>query len=80
MVVLFIDFDGSMADIGDRESSFHSAFLSGKVSSYCLHTTVTERDKGFMIKTKYDIAVLGGGHNGLVAACYLALAGKSGTW
>lgn len=30
-----------------------------------------------MHKTKYDIAILGGGHNGLVAACYLALAGKS---
>ena len=30
-----------------------------------------------MMRTKYDIAVLGAGHNGLVAACYLALAGKS---
>ena len=27
--------------------------------------------------TKYDAAIVGGGHNGLVAACYLALAGKS---
>ncbi len=77
MLVLFIDFDGSMADIGSRESSFHSTLLSGKMSLYCLHTAVTEQEKGFMIKTKYDIAVLGGGHNGLVAACYLALAGKS---
>ena len=29
------------------------------------------------IKTKYDIAIIGGGHNGLVAACYLAKAGLS---
>ena len=26
---------------------------------------------------KYDAIVVGGGHNGLVAACYLAKAGKS---
>lgn len=27
--------------------------------------------------TRYDVAIVGGGHNGLVAAAYLALAGKS---
>ena len=26
---------------------------------------------------KYDAIIIGGGHNGLVAACYLAKAGKS---
>jgi len=26
---------------------------------------------------KYDAIIVGGGHNGLVAACYLAKAGKS---
>src|SRR5437667_6181851 len=30
-----------------------------------------------MIKTKYDVVVLGAGHNGLVAAAYLARAGLS---
>ena len=30
-----------------------------------------------MNTTKYDVAIIGGGHNGLVAACYLAQAGKS---
>ena len=29
------------------------------------------------IETKYDVAVIGSGHNGLVAACYLAKAGLS---
>ena len=29
------------------------------------------------IKPNYDIAIIGGGHNGLVAACYLAKAGLS---
>ena len=29
------------------------------------------------IKTKYDVAIIGGGHNGLVSACYLAKAGLS---
>lgn len=28
------------------------------------------------MKSKYDVIVVGSGHNGLVAACYLALAGK----
>lgn len=32
---------------------------------------------GLMNTTKYDVAIIGGGHNGLVAACYLARAGKS---
>ena len=30
-----------------------------------------------MVEAKYDVVVLGGGHNGLVAACYLAQSGKS---
>ena len=30
-----------------------------------------------MAETHYDVAVLGGGHNGLVTAAYLAAAGKS---
>ena len=30
-----------------------------------------------MMNKKYDVTILGGGHNGLVAACYLAKAGKS---
>ena len=29
------------------------------------------------IKTNYDVAIIGGGHIGLVAACYLAMAGLS---
>ena len=29
------------------------------------------------LKSKYDVAIVGGGHNGLVAACYLAKAGMS---
>ncbi len=29
------------------------------------------------VKSKYDVAIVGGGHNGLVAACYLAKAGMS---
>ena len=29
------------------------------------------------IKPNYDIAIIGSGHNGLVAACYLAKAGMS---
>ena len=29
------------------------------------------------LKSKYDVAIIGGGHNGLVAACYLAKAGMS---
>jgi len=29
-----------------------------------------------MSKPQYDVAIVGGGHNGLSAACYLALAGK----
>ncbi|MEZ6061228.1 MAG: NAD(P)/FAD-dependent oxidoreductase [Planctomycetaceae bacterium] len=29
------------------------------------------------INSRYDVAVIGGGHNGLVAACYLAKAGQS---
>ena len=28
------------------------------------------------MKSKYDVIIVGSGHNGLVAACYLALAGK----
>src|ERR1700736_5700014 len=28
-------------------------------------------------RARYDVAVVGGGHNGLVAAAYLALAGRS---
>ena len=28
-----------------------------------------------MPKTKYDVAIIGGGHNGLTTACYLAKAG-----
>ena len=30
-----------------------------------------------MSKKKYDVTIIGGGHNGLVAATYLAKAGKS---
>jgi len=29
------------------------------------------------LSTKYDVAIIGGGHNGLVSACYLAKAGLS---
>lgn len=29
------------------------------------------------MKTQYDVAIVGSGHNGLIAACYLALAGLS---
>ena len=29
-----------------------------------------------MPKTKYDVAIIGGGHNGLTTACYLAKAGR----
>ena len=29
------------------------------------------------IKSRYDVVVIGGGHNGLVSACYLAKAGLS---
>ena len=28
-----------------------------------------------MPKTNYDVAIVGGGHNGLTTACYLAKAG-----
>ena len=28
-----------------------------------------------MNKSKYDVAIIGGGHNGLTTACYLAKAG-----
>ncbi len=30
-----------------------------------------------MTQANYDVAIIGGGHNGLVAAAYLAKAGKS---
>src|SRR5689334_19379019 len=30
-----------------------------------------------MAARQYDVVIIGGGHNGLVAACYLAKAGKS---
>ena len=30
-----------------------------------------------MTQANYDVAIIGGGHNGLVAAAYLARAGKS---
>ena len=29
------------------------------------------------IKSSYDVVIVGGGHNGLVSAAYLAKAGKS---
>src|SRR5262245_44152842 len=32
--------------------------------------------KGDTMPTPYDALIIGGGHNGLVAACYLAKAGK----
>ena len=28
-----------------------------------------------MSKPTYDVAIIGGGHNGLTTACYLAMAG-----
>ena len=31
--------------------------------------------KNAMNKTNYDVAIIGGGHNGLTTACYLAKAG-----
>jgi phytoene dehydrogenase-like protein len=33
-------------------------------------------EKGGMSKTEFDVAIIGGGHNGLVCAAYLARAGK----
>ena len=30
-----------------------------------------------LLSSKYDVAIIGGGHNGLVSACYLAKAGLS---
>lgn len=29
------------------------------------------------LKAKYDVVIVGGGHNGLVAACYLSMSGQS---
>ena len=57
--------------------SFHTTNLSRKIYFLYVHFQSIGFAKRFMINTKYDVTILGGGHNGLVAACYLALAGKS---
>jgi phytoene dehydrogenase-like protein len=34
------------------------------------------RKKEKMVSDKYDVTIIGGGHNGLIAAAYLAKAGR----
>src|SRR5215467_13035565 len=43
----------------------------------CEQSITSERRSMSTIKSKYDVVILGAGHNGLVAAAYLARAGLS---
>ncbi|MFP6737965.1 MAG: FAD-dependent oxidoreductase, partial [Planctomycetota bacterium] len=39
-------------------------------------TSAVEVEEGPLRVKKYDVVIIGAGHNGLVAACYLAKAGR----
>src|SRR4051794_6335903 len=55
---------------------FHRAILDVALAGgrqICCHQDMTNQK----LQTKYDVVILGAGHNGLVAAAYLARAGLS---
>ncbi|MGQ9635912.1 MAG: phytoene desaturase family protein, partial [Bryobacteraceae bacterium] len=41
------------------------------------NAVATRRPEGIRMAERYDVVVIGGGHNGLTAAAYLARAGRS---